>query len=107
MQMQTYTVKSGDSLSIIARDVLGDIDRWPEIARLNNLVQPYTIFPGYALLLPEVDVLAPIAVTAQRRPVAQISAPGVLDFEMTPQTWAYVGVVTLLLFLFTGRKSNG
>ncbi len=104
MQMQTYTVKSGDSLSIIARDVLGDIDRWPEIARLNNLVQPYTIFPGYALLLPDTDQLAPIAVTAQRRILAPITAAPGLDFELTPQRLAYLGVATLLFLLFMGRK---
>lgn len=58
-----YTVKQGDTLSIIARDVLNDISRWPEIAKLNNLSpQPtlvatnnpiYLIFPGQVLTLPD------------------------------------------------------
>jgi len=47
-----YTVKTGDSLSKIARDVLGDMKRWPEIARLNRLTPPYVIHPNENLLLP-------------------------------------------------------
>ena len=47
-----YTVKEGDSLSIIARDVLRDMSRWPEIAELNNVKAPFTIFPGQTLTLP-------------------------------------------------------
>lgn len=48
----TYTVRSGDSLSLIARNVLGDVNRWPEIARLNGLVSPYTLTVGRVLKLP-------------------------------------------------------
>lgn len=67
--MKTYTVQTGDSISKIARDVLGDISRWPEIAQLNNL-QPmeslvatpyplYLIFPGQTLKLPDAASSAP------------------------------------------------
>ena len=48
-----YTVESGDSVSIIARDIVGDISRWPEIAAMNNLAQPYIIYPGQVLELPD------------------------------------------------------
>lgn len=54
--MASYIVKAGDSLSKIARDVLGDIKRWPAIAALNDLRQPYTILPGQVLQLPGTDV---------------------------------------------------
>jgi len=47
-----YRVKSGESLSVIARDVLGDVDRWPELAFLNGLSHPYFIYPGQILELP-------------------------------------------------------
>jgi len=47
-----YRVKSGESLSIIARDLLGDINRWPEIAYLNGISHPYFIYPGQVLELP-------------------------------------------------------
>ena len=39
----TYTVKSGDCLSM----VFGS--RWPSIAALNGLTSPYTIYPGQVL----------------------------------------------------------
>jgi LysM repeat protein len=67
----TYTVKSGDSLSAIARDVIGNIDLWPNIARLNSISSPYVIKPGQVLQLP--DNAASIKVTpapAMALPVA-------------------------------------
>ena len=50
----TYTVRRGDSLSWIARDHLGDANRWPDIVALNpGLAQdPDLIYPGTALQLP-------------------------------------------------------
>ena len=51
--MATYTVKFGESLSKIARDVLGDMSRWPEIAQLNNIASPYVIQTGQILQLPD------------------------------------------------------
>lgn len=47
-----YRVQIGDSLSKIARDQLGNMSRWPEIARLNSLQPPYIIHPNELLLLP-------------------------------------------------------
>jgi LysM repeat protein len=49
----TYEVQPGDSLSIIARDILGDVSRWPEIAALNNIPDPYVIRVGQLLRLPK------------------------------------------------------
>ncbi|MBW8012635.1 MAG: LysM peptidoglycan-binding domain-containing protein [Chloroflexi bacterium] len=46
---ETYTVKQGDHLMQIARDFQLD---WQEIAELNGLVWPYTIYPGQVLQLP-------------------------------------------------------
>lgn len=50
----TYTVKKGDSLSKIARQVLGDGNRWREIYNLNRdkLNDPNLIYPGQSLKLP-------------------------------------------------------
>jgi len=52
LPMTTYTVKRGDSLSIIARDVLGNINLWPRLAAQNAIVAPYIISPGRVLTLP-------------------------------------------------------
>ena len=75
-----YTVKAGDSLSIIARDVLGNMGLWPEIARLNNIEAPYTIFPGQTITLPTDE--APTTTdfykggAGKRGEVAPSTAPG-------------------------------
>jgi nucleoid-associated protein YgaU len=50
---KTYTVQSGDCLMDIARKRLGDPHRWREIANLNGIGPPYTIYPGDKLKLPE------------------------------------------------------
>lgn len=52
MTIEIYRVKSGESLSSIARDMLNDLQRWPEIAFINNIRQPYLIFTGQVLELP-------------------------------------------------------
>lgn len=103
--MEIYQVKSGDSLSIIARDVLGDINEWPKIAQLNNLVAPYTVFPGQQLMMPDVDVLGPIVVQAKRRPDptrAGEPAPrqASLALGLTREQLTYVALAAGALFLF-------
>ena len=76
--MEIYRVKSGESLSSIARDLLDDLERWPEIAFLNNIRHPYFIYPGQVLELPpengsdiievESTAAAPTTQTAGFRP---------------------------------------
>lgn len=50
----TYTVQPGDTLSGIARKVLGDAERWREIHALNRdlIPNPHLIQPGMVLKLP-------------------------------------------------------
>ncbi len=50
---KTYVVKSGDSLSKIAKELLGDAGRYPEIQKLNKLDNPNLIRVGQELLLPD------------------------------------------------------
>jgi nucleoid-associated protein YgaU len=53
---KTYTVDSGDNLSAIAQQELGDANRWREIYDLNKDVigkNPDLIQPGMELKLPE------------------------------------------------------
>jgi nucleoid-associated protein YgaU len=52
---RTYTVDSGDNLSAIAKQELGDANRWREIYELNKDViggNPDLIQPGMELKLP-------------------------------------------------------
>ncbi len=51
---KVYVVKSGDSLSKIAKEMLGDAARWPEIFELNKdkISDPNLIYVGQELRLP-------------------------------------------------------
>jgi nucleoid-associated protein YgaU len=84
----SYTVKAGDYLSKIAREQLGDPNRWREIVELNKakypgLAQnPDLIHPGWTLQLPPRDVSgAPgtkppvVAPPAPKPPVAPPPVP--------------------------------
>lgn len=50
-----HTVKSGDTLSKIAKKYLGDAGRYPEIFKANQpmLTDPNKIFPGQVLRIPQ------------------------------------------------------
>jgi hypothetical protein len=50
---QSYTVKDGDRLDLIAATQLGDAGRWPEIAALNDIDDPTDLPEGKSLQLPE------------------------------------------------------
>jgi nucleoid-associated protein YgaU len=52
---RTYVVKAGDSLSKIAKELLGDSNRWPEIYEANKELigdNPNLIHPGQELRIP-------------------------------------------------------
>lgn len=51
---RTYTVKSGDSLSKIAKELYGDAKRWNEIYEANRdrVQNPDLIQPGWTLRIP-------------------------------------------------------
>ena len=89
-----YTVKSGDSISIIARDVLGDIDRWPELAYMNQLVPPYIIRPGMILAMPRDE---PLEVTVTKGQAAPMQ---LAQFSFNPATMVLFAVgAALVLFM--------
>jgi len=52
---ETYEVKSGDSLSKIAKNKLGDASAWKKIFEANSdiLKDPNKIFPGQKLKIPK------------------------------------------------------
>ena len=60
--LRTYTVQSGDTLSGIAHQQLGDASRWPEIFLLNRSIRhPDRISPGQVLTLPADTAMQPPA----------------------------------------------
>lgn len=50
---ETYTVKPGDCLSVIAQKLLGDGNRWREIQKLNGLKSD-VIYSGQVLKIREI-----------------------------------------------------
>jgi len=52
---RVYVVKSGDSLSKIAKELLGDGNRWREIFEANKdqIKDPNLIYPGQELRIPQ------------------------------------------------------
>lgn len=52
-----YVVKSGDTLSKIAKDLYGDGNRWREIFEANKeqIENPNLIRPGWELLIPGLE----------------------------------------------------
>ncbi len=49
-----YVIQSGDSLAAIAQDVYGDPTKWRDIARANDLTEPYSLTVGESLRIPAV-----------------------------------------------------
>ena len=82
MATEIYRVKSGESLSAIARDMLGDLDRWPELAFINGISHPYFIYPGQILELPPEKDSDVIEVVSNAAPPAAKTA----EFTLSPAT---------------------
>ena len=66
---RTYTVKRGDTLWDIARQLLGDGYLWPELFRLNTgvIADPHWIYPGAQMRVPGAAALAADSVAAPER----------------------------------------
>ncbi|CAN5781564.1 hypothetical protein BH23ACT10_BH23ACT10_13750 [soil metagenome] len=50
---RTYVIQSGDSLAAVAQEVYGDPTKWRDIARANDLREPYALTVGESLTIPE------------------------------------------------------
>ena len=51
-ESKTYTVKSGDTLSKIAKEFYGDANKYMDIAKANDIANPDLIKPGQELKIP-------------------------------------------------------
>ena len=97
--MATYTVKGGDSLSKIARDVLNNMELWPQIASLNNIRPPYTIFPGQVLTLPAIsdeELYKGGAARGVPLPVPTTQTPPAIEGGMIPRVnWTLISLAII------------
>jgi len=94
----TYTVQSGDTLSKIAKNLLGDSSRWPEIMNLNKgvLSAPEKLKIGMTLTLPTGAKPATPAVATTTTPVAPQPQKPVTTPAVTPnKTDKFEKVVSL------------
>ncbi|MEJ8640165.1 LysM peptidoglycan-binding domain-containing protein [Streptomyces sp. MS2.AVA.5] len=73
----TYIVESGDYLSAIAQEELGDGDRWPELYQANRdeITDPDVIHPGQHLNLPPADATGPASPPEPASPPAKPADP--------------------------------
>lgn len=53
--LDSVTIRSGDTLGSIAMRVYGDLNRASEVARANGIDNPDLIFPGQVLSLPRME----------------------------------------------------
>ncbi len=53
-QIRNYTIKSGDSLSKIAKQYYGDASAWNKIYQANQgvITDPDKIYPGQKIIIP-------------------------------------------------------
>lgn len=100
-----YTVKPGDTLSLIARDVLGDLSRWPEIMDGNGL-DSSDIFPGQVLILPDLVSPNPARAAADVVPVTSrgVVPPGASRKDLSGLLWVAAAIVAGVALSFTMRK---
>jgi len=72
--LTTYTVKRGDTLARIAREMFGDAKKYPLIQKANNLTDPGRIWVGQVLVIPASDK-AKAPVTAPKPAPAPTTTP--------------------------------
>lgn len=97
MAKQLYQVQPGDTLISIAKARLGEEPRWQEIAYINNLSQPYIIYPGQLIMLPSLDEPLEFVITA---PIAQPdnAATPEVDFKLSPAEFGLLAGGVVLFF---------
>jgi N-acetylmuramoyl-L-alanine amidase len=86
---RTYTVKPGDTLGAIARDMYGSAAKYPLIAEANNITDPRRLWVGQVLTIPPLtdagEVAPSVAVTRPPTPAAPVTVTPAPDAP--PITW--------------------
>ncbi len=74
-QYDNYQVQRGDTLIKIARNTLGNGNRWQDIAKLNNIVDTRDLRVGMALKVPRPNNIAPAVTPPPETPVSPAPQP--------------------------------
>ena len=83
--MENYIIQYGDTLKKIAKEKLGNEERWYEIAQLNNLQSPYQLYIGEKIKLPNrISMFKP--------------QPPVISVEQQPATMSYARGFMFVVF---------
>lgn len=85
--LTTYTVKRGDSLARIAREIYGDPHKYPLLQQANNLTDPGRIWVGQVLVVPSLAGPKSTPAPAPAPPTpAPVVTPPVPAAPATPPT---------------------
>lgn len=93
-----YTVKEGDTLFTIAQKYYNDGDKYPEIAKANNLTNENTIETGQVLDIPKIEEAAIAEATA---------TPSISPISPTPTQTEALGTGGAENQTIWGEKING
>jgi uncharacterized surface protein with fasciclin (FAS1) repeats/nucleoid-associated protein YgaU len=96
-----YVVQAGDTLSLIARDIYGDVGLWEEICAFNGLADCNTIEVGQEIRLPTQDEIAAGATAAPAAAPAATATPAA-----TPAAAATPAVTTTTTGTVTGTVTG-
>jgi LysM repeat protein len=100
-----YKVVAGDFLQKIAAEQLGDANRWPEIAYINSLKQPYLIKINDILLLPNDNDALHVVIkdgTAEQPPMNTV-AKNASEFSVTPATVTLFVIATVFFLIWESK----
>lgn len=91
-----YQVKQGESLKSIAAALLGNKDRWPELAHVNHLAHPYFIRTGQVLELPDTE--QPVTVIT----ASNSGAPAARQVknQLSPAEWGLLAVGAFVIWRY-------
>lgn len=76
---QIYVVKSGDTLSGIAKRFYGDPNKYPLIAQFNSIADPRRIYPGMTFKIPDLAPVLPVTPSPPVTPLPRPNYPPVPD----------------------------
>ena len=77
-EAEVYVVKEGESLSMIAREKLGDANLWPQLAAYNRIDDPKSLRAGQKIVIPSKSDLL---IKAREMKRQELKMPYETDFE--------------------------